>query len=254
MHAGNAPTAQAIIIGFPDFGVGSVALLRLGQQLSREFGSAVQYIDTSARYTVEREVIRIGNIPAGFPRKLLHRYIFGDGSPLVLTPGQFLKEVGPKGSIYDPNAQSGNPNELPFALYEDIRKNLSKTANPLGKEKVFYGTYEFSCFHGAHSTAGLGHFTMTAIVHVSGTSPSDWRLDGTAVMKPNDWDFDWTIGALVNEVITHHPLDGTDLHGRERRTAMGWTMPGKPFPVSMSLPVRVQERSSQGVSKVLFSL
>lgn len=120
-QAGNS--AQAIIIGFPDFGLGAEALLRFGQALYEEFGGAVDYLDLSGRYTIEREVIRIGNIPLGFPRQLLHRYIFGDGSALELTPSQFLKEVGPIGSIYNPNSQVGKK-ALESDLYGDIQKHF----------------------------------------------------------------------------------------------------------------------------------
>lgn len=252
LHAGNAPTAQAVIVGFPQVGVGPAAMSRFAEQLWNAFGYGMNYLDVSARYTIEREVIRIGNIPPGFPRKLLHRYIFGDGSPLVLTPAEFLREVGPVGSIYNANSQTGSQ-ELPNALYEDIKKNFPKNVN-VSTAKVFTGSYEFSCFHGAHSTAGLGRFRMKAVVHVHGATPSDWHVDGTAKMEPNIWDFDWTWSALYDELARHHPLDGNDLSGRERRTALGSRIPGKPFSVSMSLPVRVQEFSGQGMSKAVFSL
>lgn len=69
------------------------------------------------------------------------------------------------------------------------------------------GTYFFSCFHGAHSTGGLGRFNMQVKAQVRSSSPSDWRLNGTAELVPELW----------------------NLNGRERRTSMGWTIPGEPF-------------------------
>jgi hypothetical protein len=253
MHAGAAPSAEAVIIGFPDYGVGYSAMLRFGQQLWDAFGSSARYLDISARYTIEREVIRIGNIPSGFPRQLLHRYIFGDGSPLILTPAQFLRDVGPKGSIYDPNSQNGNPNEHPYALFNDIKTHFPKPEN-MSVQNVFTGSYTFSCFHGAHSTAGLGRFRMDAVVEVRGASPSDWQLDGSALMVPESWDFNWAWSSLSDELLMHHPADKSDLHGRERRTALGSMIPGKAYMVAMSAPVRVQESSGRGVSKAVFSL
>ena len=112
----------------------------------------------------------------------------------------------------------------------------------------------FSRFRTAHTTAGLGRFRMQTEVLARGAGPSDWRLDGTAVLVAELWAFNWTKQALFLEVMEHHPLGKADLHGRERRTAAGWTLPGTPFLVSMFGPVRVRQSSGRGASKVVFSL
>lgn len=249
-HAGNQPDAHDIILGFPSYGRGIAALQSFAESLHAAFGFAVNYLDVKARYLVMNEVIRIGAIPPGLPRRLLHRYMFGYGSPLDLTPEEFLKDVGPVGSIYYPNSYNGNPNENREALASDVLQNFGVN---LSSRAMFTGRYRFSCFHHAHTTAGLGRFAMIANVSVRGTSTKSWQLFGTALLDPEKWDFDYSTFALLEELQQHHPLDMTDLHGRERRTWLGAKIPGTPFLVRMTAPVHVQETMDHSGLRTVFT-
>lgn len=81
---------------------------------------------------------------------------------------------------------------------------------------------------------------------VTANSRSDWALEGTAILRPEKWDFDWEWSALATELWQGGiSLDKNDLRGRERRTALGSQIPGQRFYVAMTGPVRVSQRAGE---------
>ncbi|MEY4514147.1 MAG: hypothetical protein RLZZ450_6269 [Pseudomonadota bacterium] len=235
-----------VVAALPDHGVGPAALALFASGLSTEFGPRLDYLDVYARRAIEQLVIRIGGLSGAFPRFLLHRYMFGRGEPLTLTPQQIVRDVGPVGSIYDPNSMV-TTNENAPALRQDIENHL-QGAQHLPGPKSFAGTYRFSCFHSvnANGGGGLGHFSMIAQVQVQGTGHHDWALDGTAKIVPELWDFDWKILTLLEELWQSRKLlSKEDVEGRERRAALGSLIPGTPYLVDQVVPLRVRQQSGK---------
>lgn len=195
-------------------------------------------LDYGTRCNIERLAIEIGELPPGFPRELLHRYIFGSFQTLFLTPDQFMKKVKPRASIYWPNA-GVNGGDRPEKLRADIDARLISAG-----AKTFLNTYHFSAGHGAHKTGGLGRMSMWAEVEVRGTKHDDWSLEGKAWLKPDRWDFDWTFKELYRELGNRGVAFGSkDLKGRERRTTLGSLIPGQPFYVNLNGALRVREQA-----------
>jgi hypothetical protein len=191
----------------------------------------------------EEAAIRIGTIPPGFPRELLHRYIFGNHATLYLSPYDFLTNVAPMTSVLEPNKVTGGT--LPPALQVDLMTQLGSSTVSSTPVK-FWGRYEVGAFHGAHRTGGLGRMTLIVQADVSATSPTAWELEGTAILRPEKWDFDWEWSALFIELAKSGvSLDSKDLRGRERRTALGARIPGRPFYVAMTAPMSISQNAGE---------
>jgi hypothetical protein len=197
-------------------------------------------LDRSLRVTIEQAVIRVGGIPVGFPRELLHHYIFGRYETLYLSPTDFLKKVRPVADVYDPNKATGG-DDYPKALKLDLLTKLV-SSSALRPSITFRGRYSIGAFHGAHSTGGLGRMKLMVEAEVTGSSLADWRLEGTAILKAEKWDFNWEPSDLWDELAEGGvSFDRTDLRGRERRTFLGSRIPGRPFFVAMTGPVKIYQ-------------
>lgn len=181
--------------------------------------------------------IEIGNIPPGFPRELLGRYIYGDGSTLYLSPEVFLENVKPRGSIYRPNAWSSGFSE---DLKADVKRHCSACRSTA---EVWRGRYRFGVFDRGSRTAGLGYFLMEADVSCSCMAPNKWEVQCQATTRGDYWDFNWTLEALALDLAMNGvAFDASDEKGRERRTFLGSALPGKPFWIKVTGPVNVMER------------
>lgn len=198
-----------------------------------------EQLDREIRVQFEDAAIRIGNIPAGFPRELLHRYIFGNYDTLYLTPDEFIAKVDPFASVIEPNKATNGS-----GFTDDLQRDLNKLAATASSSAQvgFFGKYAIGAFHGAHRTAGLGRMTLMVNVYVTASSPTDWELLGTAMLKAERWDFDWEMSTLLKELWDGGvSFDRQDLRGRERRTALGSSIPGHPFYVAMTASVQVSQ-------------
>jgi hypothetical protein len=78
---------------------GPLAMQGVVKQLERLATSPIRELDYGTRCNIERLAIEVGGLPSGFPRELLHRYIFGNYETLTLSPSDFLKKVAPMASI-----------------------------------------------------------------------------------------------------------------------------------------------------------
>ncbi|HKP59856.1 MAG TPA: hypothetical protein VJV78_24195 [Polyangiales bacterium] len=94
--------------------------------------------------------------------------------------------------VYEPN-RAVNGNNFFNQLQSDLATKASK-ANGSAPVK-FWAKYVIGAFHGAHSTGGLGRMALSVDVNVTARSRTDWELEGTAILRPEKWDFDWS-GAL----------------------------------------------------------
>ena len=93
---------------------------------------------------------------------------------------------------------------------------------------------------------GWGVLTSMSVGNVSGRARDDWEFKGTAILEPERWDFNWEWAQLVKDLwYGGVSLDRKDLRGRERRTALGWTVPGKPFFIAMTGPMQVHQSARQ---------
>ena len=212
----------------------------LARQLTEYVRTTGGRIDHGIREAFEKAAIQVGNLPVGFPRELLHAYIFGNYATLLLTPAQFITNVGPIASVIDPNKGVGG-NSFTNQLRGDL---LSKTAKTGGATVKFWGKYLVGAFHGAHNTGGLGRMALSVDANVTARSLADWELEGTAILRPEKWDFDWEWSALATELWQGGvSLDKNDLRGRQRRTALGSSIPGQRFYVAMTAPVKVSQRA-----------
>lgn len=206
--------------------------------------STGRQINHQVRLAFEEAAIRIGKIPPGFPRELLHRYIFGNYATLSLTPADFVTKVKPLASIYEPNkASRGHSNHLNM-LQRDLAAKVGGGVS--GSPVTFSAKYRVSAFHGAHSTAGLGNFDVAVTGTVTARALNDWEFKGTAMLVPDRWDFNWEWAKLVKELwYGGVSLDREDLRGRERRTALGRTIPGQSFYIAMTAPAQVYQKAGQ---------
>ena len=85
---------------------------------------------------------------------------------------------------------------------------------------------------------------LSVDANVTARSLADWELEGTAILRPEKWDFDWEWSALATELWQGGvSLDKNDLRGRQRRTALGSSIPGQRFYVAMTAPVKVSQRA-----------
>lgn len=214
-------------------------------QIWRDIVADGRVVEEWALSAIEQRVIDTGRIPPGFPRELLHHYMFGNYETLHLTPQEFLTKVGPFGSVVDPNLWAGD-GSYTEVLAGHIQSRLEAPQATAPGVKTFTERYEFGAFHGAHSTGGLGRFKMAAYVTVEGTGWADWKISGRARPRPDRWDFDWTFYNLGREI-----WDGgleqydDDLRGRERRTALGSAIPGHPFYVNMTGWLKIEQSAGQ---------
>jgi|GEM_PF-4985762 len=213
------------------------------EEMARQIGDYVRKtggeVNQGVRSAFEKAAIRIGNLPPGFPRELLHAYIFGNYATLLLTPADFVAKVGPIASVIEPNKATKGNN-----FFNQLRADLLvKTvgANSSAPAK-FWAKYLIGAFHGAHSTGGLGRMALSVDVNVTAISLADWELEGTAVLRPEKWDFDWEWSALATELWQGAvSVDRDDLRGRERRTALGSSIPGNRFYVAMTAPMKISQ-------------
>jgi len=213
----------------------------LGRQVTKYVQTTGGEINQGVRAAFEQAAIRIGNLPPGFPRELLHAYIFGNYATLLITPADFISKVGPIASVIEPNRAVGGNSFLP-QLHNDLTARTSKNPAPV----TFWSKYLIGAFHGAHRTGGLGRMALSIDAKVSARTSTDWELDGTALLRPEKWDFDWEWSALATELWQGGvSLDRNDLRGRERRTALGSAIPGKRFYVAMTAPMRISQRAGE---------
>lgn len=214
----------------------------MARQVTEHARSTGSRINHGIRAAFEEAAIRIGNLPMGFPRDLLHAYIFGNYATLQLTPAQFVTNVGPIASILEPNkAVSGD------SFVNQLRSDLASKVSASSAAPIkFWAKYLIGAFHGAHRTGGLGRMALSVDGNVTASSRMDWNFEGTAILRPEKWDFDWEWSALRTELWRGGvSLDKNDLRGRERRTALGSCIPGQRFYVAMTAPVRISQRAGE---------
>ena len=155
-----------------------------------------------------------------------------------------MTKVKPLASIYEPNkASRGGSNHLNM-LQLDLAAKVGGGLS--GSPVTFSARCRVAAFRGARSTAGLGNFDVVVTGTGSARARNDWEFKGTAMLDPNRWDFNWEWVKLVKELwYGGLSLDREDLRGRERRTALGDTIPGQPFYIAMTAPAQVYQKAGQ---------
>jgi hypothetical protein len=201
-------------------------------------------ISHEIRVAFYKAAIDIGKLPPGFPRDLLHAYVFGNYATVTLTPAEFIAKVDPIASVFEPNKAVNGSNNFFNQLQSDL---ASKTAGASTSTPAkFWAKYLIGAFHGAHNTGGLGRMALSVDANVTAWSRTDWELQGTAILRPEKWDFDWEWSSLATELWNGGvSIDRKDLKGRERRTALGSSIPGQRFYVAMSAPVRISQSAGE---------
>ena len=199
----------------------------------REYQAAEEWL----RQFWYEKTISIGGFRDRLAKLFLHRYIWGEGD-YKLTVGEFLNEIKPNGSVYNPNKWSPN------GYNERLKADLAT------KRGAFKGTYTFGIFDTGNWTGGIGRASMIADVTVCRDANGGWSLSGTAKLVDDAWDFDWTWRNLIREQYQKASGYGDsflkgriDLAGRETRTALGSLMPGKAFNVKLTESVSISEKS-----------